>query len=115
MLIAVLLALPASGYVCAWLAYSYALRRVGTQAGPARLAISPEGLTEAVGSQVWKAGWQEITRIEVTQRNAFFHCVPAAAHVLPRRAFATDQQFDDFVETARGHWEAARSAEGSKT
>jgi hypothetical protein len=82
--------------------------------GELRLAVTPEGLLADTQLIPWRA----IQAIAVTPDHAFFcssaaYSSPPTACVLPRRAFENEQQFTAFVETARGHQEAAREAEES--
>jgi hypothetical protein len=80
-----------------------------------RIVIGPEGLSmrgEGIDSTV---KWTAIQRIPVTREHAFLYMTTTNAFIVPRRAFASDADFRDFVATARACQDTARHAprEGS--
>jgi hypothetical protein len=73
-----------------------------------RTSLGPKGLSsrgDAIDSTV---GWTAILKIAATKEHAFFYESATQAIVVPRRAFANDAEFREFVATARGYHDAAR-------
>jgi hypothetical protein len=71
------------------------------------LKISPEGISYLSAELAAMTMWTAVEKIVVRKDHAFFYVGTATAHILPRRAFANDQEFTDFVETAQRYFEAA--------
>ena len=57
--------------------------------------------------------WGAIEKIEEDPDGAFIYVGPSAAIIVPRRSFSDDQTYQQFVDTARAHREAAPSFEAS--
>ena len=64
---------------------------------PSRIEILPEGLksTGALGSQV--TSWHAILDVETTRDALYVYVNSLFGHIIPRRAFATDESFDLFA------------------
>lgn len=54
--------------------------------------------------------WPAVEKIVATPDYAFFYASALSAIVIPRRAFASDEEFKHFVETARKYQEARDGA-----
>jgi hypothetical protein len=65
------------------------------------LAITAEALMASNPSSATTVLWHALPRIEADAEHAFFYLAPSKAIILPRRAFADDRQFAEFVDTAR--------------
>jgi hypothetical protein len=74
---------------------------------PRKLRISPEGISYSSVDSAAMTMWSAVEKIAVTKDHAFFYMTTTAADILPRRAFAHDHDFTDFVETAQHYFEAA--------
>jgi hypothetical protein len=74
---------------------------VGKFLAERRLRVSPEALTHATEFSAETLSWKAIDKIAVTRDHAFLFFSRTAAYILPRRAFATDADFQDFVHLAR--------------
>lgn len=85
-------------------------RRGQIPGGPMSLEIRPEGLVATTGTTATLTTWNGIFRIVVGDNYAFFYRNELAVYILPRRAFAQPDTFDEFVERARGYHEAARTS-----
>jgi hypothetical protein len=72
-----------------------------------KLAISVDGISASSTDSAGMTMWTGVEKIGVTKEHAFFYLSTAQALVLPRRAFANDHEFTDFVETAQRYFEAA--------
>jgi hypothetical protein len=74
--------------------------------------LSPEGVTLLASSANRDfselARWEAISKIAETQNLLLFVLKPKLTHVVPRRAFRDDAEFQDFVNTARAFWAEAR-------
>jgi hypothetical protein len=66
-----------------------------------RLSITPEGITYTAKLTSATARWQAIEQVVVTDEHSFFFTTKTAGFVLPARAFADDEEFREFVKTAR--------------
>jgi hypothetical protein len=75
-----------------------------------RLHITPEGVTVIEEHSTAKTKWTGIEKIGVTDEHAFLYTLPEQAHVVPRHAFASAQEFREFVETAQRYLREARLA-----
>lgn len=74
-----------------------------------RLTITPETITDATEISVTTMRWAAVEKIVIDERHAFFYVSAVGAFVLPKAAFATEAEFQEFVETAQGYQrEAAR-------
>jgi hypothetical protein len=68
-----------------------------------RMTITPETVTDATEVSVTTMKWVAVERIVVDQRHAFFYTSAASAFILPKAAFETEEEFQEFVETAQGY------------
>ena len=84
------------------------MRRADTPTKSQRLALRPEGLTITTETTASLTAWEGVDRIVVTDTHAFFYFNKVAALILPRRAFADENEFENFVERARSYHESAR-------
>jgi hypothetical protein len=76
---------------------------------PQRLTITPEGITQDTGHSTATVAWEALEGIGTTEDHAFFYTNTVTAYVLPRRAFANDGEFEEFVEKALRYYEGAGS------
>jgi hypothetical protein len=90
-----------------WIKRELAQRKNARFLEPSKLTISPEGISHSSADSAGMTMWTAIEKIAVTKDHAFFYLTTIAAHILPRRAFANDHEFTDFVETAQRYFEAA--------
>ncbi len=74
-----------------------------------RLSITPETITEATEVHVSTWKWTAIERVVTDRQRAFFFVSSAAAFVLPRTAFATDEAFEEFLATAQRYRSEAQA------
>jgi hypothetical protein len=72
-----------------------------------RFSLTPERLTITTADSRTVLNWSRVREIELTEERAFFWCSHTSAHVLPRRPFATAEEFKEFVEVARRYRAAA--------
>jgi hypothetical protein len=78
--------------------------------GLRRTSIGPEGVAvrgEAIHTTV---GWAAVRKIVLTQEHAFFYITTLEAIIVPRRPFASDEEFQEFAQTARDYRKMARQA-----
>jgi hypothetical protein len=74
---------------------------------PRRISISADGISNSSAHSAGMTMWTGVDKIAVTKDHAFIYVNTSAAIILPRRAFASDHDFTDFVETAQRYFEAA--------
>ena len=72
------------------------------------LEVRPEGLAVTTGTTASLTIWESIDRIAVSDAHAFFYLNNVATHILPRRVFADERDFELFVKSARSRLEAAK-------
>jgi hypothetical protein len=72
------------------------------------LEVRLEGLAVTTATTASLTTWERIDRIVVRDTHAFFYRNDVATHILPRRVFAGERDFEEFVESARSYREAAR-------
>jgi hypothetical protein len=89
-------------------------RRARTPGMNISLEARPEGLAVTTGATASLTAWEGVDRIVVSDTHAFFYVNNFAAHILPRRAFADEGGFDEFVESARSYQEAAKVSSEAK-
>jgi hypothetical protein len=72
-----------------------------------RLTLTPSALTDISPFHAGSWPWNAVDRIDVTDQHLFVFTAKNVAHVVPRRVFASEQAFEEFVETARRYFSAA--------
>lgn len=77
-------------------------------------SIGPEGLAYRDESGSTTLAWAAIQRIVSVEDYVFFYTTTYYALLVPRRPFANDQAFQDFVATARRYYEAAQETTPQK-
>jgi hypothetical protein len=82
------------------------------------ISITPEGVRYSSEQISANLGWSGIQQIVATTDYVFFFLSSHAGHVVPRRAFASSDDFHEFAETAqefkeRAEEESPRDALGS--
>ena len=84
-----------------------AMRRTRLPGRSMSLEIRPEGLALTTATTASLTTWERIDRIVVRDTHAFFYGNDVATLILPRRVFAGERDFEEFVESARSYQEAA--------
>ncbi len=84
------------------------LRRGGGSATPMTLEVRPEGLAVTTENTVSLTLWEGIDRIALSDTHVVFYGNKGVVQILPRRAFADERDFREFVESARSYPEAAK-------
>jgi hypothetical protein len=67
------------------------------------LRITPEALILFTELFAWRTSWAAVDRIDVTAEHVFFYVNPSAAIVLPRRAFADEFAFLDYISAVQAY------------
>jgi hypothetical protein len=80
------------------------------QMGWRRLSISPEGLVDVTKHSRNEVKWAGVEKIALSGDYAFFYVTDVSAHILPRRPFASEEEFKQFVMEARRFRRAARES-----
>ena len=84
-----------------------AFRRARLPVSSMSLEVRPEGLAVTTETTASLTIWEGLDRIAVGDAHAFFFRNNVATHILPRRVFADERDFEEFVGTARSCLEAA--------
>jgi hypothetical protein len=77
--------------------------------GHHRVEISPEHVTEFNPHGQTSSTWRAVEQVAATEDHAYIYINAMAALIVPRRAFASPAEFDEFVRTARNYHAAARA------
>jgi hypothetical protein len=72
-----------------------------------RVAISPEGITDASELRQSSTAWRGVERIARNGDYAFVYVSAFSAIIVPRRAFASSTGFEEFVRAASSYHEKA--------
>jgi hypothetical protein len=78
-----------------------------TLLGKQRVAISPEGITKSSDFDRTTVAWSGIERVVKDKDHAYIYTSALTAIIVPRRAFADDVVFDEFVGRATQYHEEA--------
>jgi hypothetical protein len=76
--------------------------------GPRRLGITPEGVNAVSETSRIFESWAAVVKITASDEHAFLYDASNRAHIVPRRAFIDQADFDRFVELARRYWDESR-------
>jgi len=66
-----------------------------------RLAIDPDGIHVTTAFAYSLHYWEGVDAVGASEDHIFLYITTRNAHVVPRRAFADDRAFDEFLEAAR--------------
>jgi hypothetical protein len=66
-----------------------------------RLDVTSDGISITTATTNSTTKWSGVSRLVATEEHAFFYLSPVEAYILPKRAFGAQNEFWDFVETAR--------------
>jgi len=69
--------------------------------GVRRLTIQPQALTQAGEISATTRKWTGIQDIVIWKQYAFFYINAMTAFIIPKRAFANERAFDEFIDAAR--------------
>jgi len=77
------------------------------QLGKHRIVLSANGLAESTALGESRTSWAGVDRVEQDPHYIFIYTSPAAAHVVPKRAFKDLRAAEDFYHLSRAGKEAA--------
>ena len=77
------------------------------QLGRHRLVLGDEGLTESTAVGESRTRWAGVDRVEQTPDYIYIYTSPAAAHIVPKRAFPNPAQADAFYRLSQTRRQAA--------
>jgi hypothetical protein len=112
------------GVVPAWAAYIGVVRltnrfRFKSTLDPKGPFLSPTDIRLTAEAIQWSSHrgegrtfWHAVSKIEETALHIYLFIDRNAAHVIPKRAFATSQEATAFVELAKSYLSVAQSASG---
>lgn len=78
--------------------------------GPHTITLEPDTLREVTAAGEATHKWSGIAKVAETDDYIFVYTQPFAAHVIPRRAFATSADAASFANRARELHDAAKAA-----
>jgi hypothetical protein len=76
-----------------------------------RLRLTPDHLIQAVDSLITATPWAVVEKIVIAVDYAFFHTSRFVVLVLPKRAFAQESEFTEFVEMANKYHRAVHQSQ----
>ena len=86
----------------------YLQRKRRGMLGPIRFSLRARGV-EAVGPNSESLSyWSGIKKVVQTKRRLYLFLTPASALIMPRRAFATDDEFQTWADRSRSSWSEAK-------
>jgi hypothetical protein len=77
------------------------------QLGRHRLTLGEEGLSESTAVGESRTTWAGVDRVEQNRDYIYIYTSPAAAHVVPKRAFGSVEQADAFYRLSEERRKAA--------
>lgn len=77
------------------------------QLGRHRLMLDEDGLTENTAVGESRTRWAGVDRVEQSRDYIYIYTSPAAAHVVPKRAFANPEAADAFYRLSEARRQAA--------
>lgn len=77
---------------------------------PQRVELAPEGLIQKTSFVSTRMLWSALEKIVLAPDHVFFYVLTMNAAVVPRRAFANDDEFHEFVALAQRYREDAKAA-----
>jgi hypothetical protein len=77
---------------------------------PRKLVINPISFDFTSDDATSSIRWSAIDRIEASERHAFVFVSSNVAHIIPRRAFASESAYEDFVEESVHYLEEAKAS-----
>jgi YcxB-like protein len=77
------------------------------QLGKHRIIVSENGVSESTVVGESRTSWAGVDRVEQNQDYIFIYTAPAAAHLIPKRAFRNLQEAEAFYQFGRTRKEAA--------
>ena len=77
------------------------------QLGSHKVVLSEDGVAERTAVGESRTSWAGVDRVEQNPEYIFIYTSPAAAHVIPKRAFRNMQEAEGFYEFGRIRKEAA--------
>lgn len=73
----------------------------GSLLGPHVFSLTTEGLEDHGNASFSRTKWSAVQVIQETARHLFIFIDKAVAHIIPRRSFATPEDYEQFVHTLR--------------
>jgi hypothetical protein len=77
------------------------------QLGRHRVVLTEDGVVESTAVNESRTSWAGVDRIEQNPQYIFIYTSPAAAHVIPKRAFRDMQEAEGFYQLSKTSKEAA--------
>ena len=77
------------------------------QLGRHRLILDQDGLTESTAVGESRTRWAGVDRVEQNREYIYIYTSPAAAHVVPKRAFSTPEQAEAFYRLSQARRQSA--------
>jgi len=77
-------------------------------AGPQTISIAPEALCWSSQGSSAQMNWLAFQRIVPAKDHLFIFSASHTAHVIPKRAFPSDEAFRDFCDAAQVYWATAQ-------
>ena len=74
--------------------------------GKHKLSLTPDAVTDKTGSGKTKTKWRDVRKLVATNQYLYIYISDTLAHIVPRRAFASEAEFREFVDSAMRYYKA---------
>lgn len=71
--------------------------------------VRSDGLHERTSANEGLSKWKGISEIKVTDSYLFFRITGYLYHIIPKRSFSSQREFDDFILESQQYWEKAHN------
>lgn len=71
------------------------------------VTISEDAVTSAGEHSQTATDWRAVEKVVASDEHAYIYTSAMTAIIIPRRAFASVSEFEEFIRTARGYYEKA--------
>jgi hypothetical protein len=76
--------------------------------GSRRLVLTSQGIKSADPVSAAFFDWKGVEKLAMTDHHLFIYLTPVVAHAIPKRVFADEEAFLEFLETARRYRQEAK-------
>jgi hypothetical protein len=74
--------------------------------GRHKLSLKSDAVTDQTGSGKTKTRWADVPKLVVTGSYLYIYISDTSAHIIPKRAFESEAEFKEFVDTAMRYYRA---------
>ena len=79
----------------------------GGVTGRHKFTLASDAVTDKTGSGKTKTKWRDVWKLVATNYYLYVYISDTSAHIVPKRAFDSEEEFREFVDTAMRYYRAA--------